>query len=159
MKSSSTHIPPEILRSMQYMSERNGGLLVDFKPLRRYAEIAPGEQCSYLRVRTLLDWIALAAEVGLLTRENWPLAFACADDIEHFCAELRYYDAPMEKLHQREFERLGIIRAGAPPDYAHLARCIEAALPRRAPAALAPKRAARGSHDQDLYRSHAGTDA
>jgi len=129
MKSSPTRIPEEITRSMQHMSERNGGLLVDFKPIRRYAEVVPGDEHYHERVRTVLDWIAVGTEVGLLTRKNWRRAFARMEDLRRFCEELRRYDASMEDLHLRAFERLGFVRGGAPLGYADLAREIGAVPP------------------------------
>ena len=40
-----SHIPPplaDVVRAMQYLSARNGGLIVEFRPVRCYAEIARG---------------------------------------------------------------------------------------------------------------------
>jgi hypothetical protein len=126
MHAGTTSIAADITRSMQYMSARNGGLLIDFRPIQSYLEVAPGED-HYARVRTVLDWIAFGVEVGLLQPEKWRGAFARATDLARFSAELRRYDAPMAEHHARAFERLEVLRPGRPPDYRGLADAIDAA--------------------------------
>jgi hypothetical protein len=126
MNAPGTSIAADITRSMQYMSERNGGLLIDFRPIQSYREVAAGED-HYARVRTVLDWIAFGVEVDLLQPGKWRGAFARAGDLAQFAAELRRYDAAMSEHHLRAFERLGVMPPGRPPDYRALADAIAAA--------------------------------
>jgi len=116
-----------IVRSMQYMDTRNGGLLVDFKPIKRYVELAPGEN-HYERVRTVLDWVAFGAEVGLLSPAGWGRrVFADPADLDRFAAELGHHDLPMQAHHLHAFERLGVVPPGVAVSYAAAARLIDAA--------------------------------
>jgi len=114
-----------LVRSMQYMDARNGGLLVDFRPVRGYVEIAPGGN-HYERVRTVLDWVAFAAEVGLLAAGGWKRVFADPADLRRFTGELRRYDVPLQAHHRAAFERLGAVPPGAAASYAAVAGLIEA---------------------------------
>jgi len=123
----------DIARSMQYMGGRNGGLLVDFRPIQRYLEIAPGEN-HYERVRTVLDWIAFAAQLGLLARANWMRAFERRQDLAQFIEELRAYDLCVDQRHLNAFALLGVVAPGQPLGYAGLADAMDAALARRAAA-------------------------
>ncbi len=120
----------DITRSMQYMSARNGGLLVDFRPIRSYLEIAPGED-HYARVRTALDWIATGAGLGLLQPGRRRNAFARLADLARFAAELRRYEVAAAAHHIRAFERLGVLTAGGALDYRGIADALDAALPLR----------------------------
>jgi len=133
MESHSAPIVTALVRSMQYMDGRNGGLLVDFRPIKSYMEIAPGEN-HYERVRTVLDWVAFAAEVGLLSALDWAAVFVQAAELRRFAAELHRYDLPMQEHHRRAFERLGVVPPGATPGYAALAGAIDAMHARRAAA-------------------------
>ncbi|MGE5792499.1 MAG: hypothetical protein ACM36B_07390 [Bacteroidota bacterium] len=112
-----------LVRSMQYIDARNGGLLVDFKPIKRYMEIAPGEN-HYERVRTVLDWAAFGAELGLLSAPDWGSAFADPADLRRFAAELRRYDLPMQAHHRAAFEQLGVVSPGLAVGYAAVADLI-----------------------------------
>lgn len=115
-----------LLRSMQYMDTRNGGLLVEFKPIRRYAELAPGEN-HYERVRTVLDWVAFGTELGVLAAPGWADVFADPSDLARFAVELRRYDVPMQAVHREALERLGPVPPGVAFDYAAVADLIDAA--------------------------------
>ena len=119
-----------LVRSMQYMDTRNGGLLVDFKPIKRYMEIAPGEN-HYERVRTVLDWAAFGAELGLLSAPGWASVFADPADLRRFAAELRRYDLPMQAHHRDAFEQLSVVPTGFAADYAAVAGLIDEAPPQR----------------------------
>ncbi len=130
MESPSAPIVTALLRSMQYMDGRNGGLLVDFRPIKSYLEIAPGEN-HYERVRTVLDWVAFGAEVGLLSARDWGAVFVQAAELRRFAAELRRYDLPLQEHHARAFEQLGVVPPGAIASYAALAGAIDAAHARR----------------------------
>jgi hypothetical protein len=127
--------PPlaELVRSMQYMSVRNGGLIIDFTPIGSYAEIARGA-LPHDRVRTVLEWIAFAAEAGLLSERTWRDAFAQPEDFAAFAAELREFDFPMNRRHAAAFARLGVTRNDRVSDYVRLADAIDAARCRRAAA-------------------------
>jgi hypothetical protein len=128
-----SHIPlplAEVVRSMQYMSARNGGLVVDFRPIRSYAEVARGAPREE-RVRTVLDWIAFATDVALLNERTWRAAFVDTGDFAAFVHELRGYDQPMNGRHAAAFERLGVGYPGQLAGYADLADAIEAAGLRR----------------------------
>ncbi len=127
--------PPlsDLVRSMQYMSVRNGGLLIDFTPIASYAEIARGAP-PHERVRTVLDWISFAAEAGLLSAHTWHEAFEQAADFAAFAGELREYDAPPNPCHVAAFFRLGVIHTERLTDYARLGDAIDAARLRRAAA-------------------------
>jgi hypothetical protein len=111
---------------MQYMDTRNGGLLVEFKPIRRYAEVAPGEN-HYERVRTVLDWVAFGVELGVLAAPGWADVFADPADLARFAAELRRYDLPMQAVHRDALERLGSVPPGAAVDYVAVADLIDTA--------------------------------
>jgi hypothetical protein len=130
MESRPAPIVAGLVRSMQYMDARNGGMLVDFKPIKRYMEIAPGEN-HYERVRTVLDWVALGAELGLLSAPGWPDVFAEPADLGRFAAELRRYDLPMLAHHRHAFEQLGVEAPGPAAGYAAVAGLIRAALAER----------------------------
>jgi hypothetical protein len=133
MESRSASIVAGLMRSMQYMDARSGGLRVDFGPIRSYVEIAPGED-HYERVRTVLDWISFAAELGLLPAADWTRAFEQPADLCRFAAELRRYDLPMQAHHRHAFARLGLLPPGVTAGYAQLADVIDAGSPRRAAA-------------------------
>jgi hypothetical protein len=124
--------PPlaDLVRSMQYMSVRNGGLLIDFTPIASYAEIARGAP-PHERVRTVLDWISFATEAGLLAARSWHQTFQQEADFAAFAAELREYDVAPNPRHGAAFCRLGLTRTGRLVDYARLADAIDAARLRR----------------------------
>jgi hypothetical protein len=130
MESRPVPIVAGLVRSMQYMDARNGGLLIDFKPIKRYMEIAPGEN-HYERVRTVLDWVALGAELGLLAAPGWADVFADPADVGRFAAELRRYDLPMQAHHWHACELLGVVPPGSAAGYAAVADLIDAVLARR----------------------------
>ena len=115
-----------LVRSMQYMDPRNGGLVVDFKPIKRYIEIAPGEN-HYERVRTVLDWVAFGAALGLLAAPGLAGVFAEPADLRRFAAELGRYDLPMQAHHRDAFEQLGVVPPGVAVGYAAVAGLIDAA--------------------------------
>jgi hypothetical protein len=133
MESRFASIVAGLMRSMQYMGAHNGGLRVDFGPIRSYVEIAPGEN-HYERVRTVLDWIAFAAELGLLPAADWTRAFADPAELRRFAAELRCYDLPMQPHHRHAFERFGLLPPGVTVGYAQLADVIDSGDRRRAAA-------------------------
>jgi hypothetical protein len=119
-----------LVRSMQYMDARNGGLLVDFRPIQRYADIAPGEN-HYERVRTVLDWVAFGAELGLLSAPDWARVFADPADLCAFAAELARYDLPMQAHHRHALELLGVVPPDASVGYAAVAGLIDTKQARR----------------------------
>jgi len=130
MDSTFASIAEDLTRSMQYMNARNGGLLVDFTPIQRYSEVAFGGN-HYERVRTVLDWIAFAVEVGLLSVASWHKLFAHTEDFPRFAAELRRYDLHLNERHMRAFEQLGLAPFGEAYGYADIANAIESAFPCR----------------------------
>ena len=126
MTAARTSIAADITRSMQYMSGHNGGLLIDFRPIQSYLEVAPGAD-HYERVRTVHDWIAFGVEAGLLQPGTWRSAFARPSDLARFAAELRRYDVALNEHHLRAFERLQVLRPELRPDYRVLADAMDAA--------------------------------
>lgn len=96
-----------VRRSMQYMSAKNGGLLVDFTPITSYAAVAPNEP-FFVRVRTVLDWIAFATELGVLDAQRFYRLFDHPEDFQRFAHDLRRDDAMLEVEHIQAFERLAL---------------------------------------------------
>jgi hypothetical protein len=117
--------PPlaDVVRSMQYMSAANGGLIVDFRPIQSYAEVARGAP-PHERVCTVLDRIAFATDVGLLAAGTWRGAFARPEDLGTFVDELRECDLPMNPRHAAAFTRLGVIGFDRAHDYPALADAL-----------------------------------
>ncbi|MEO8038144.1 MAG: hypothetical protein ABI794_05200 [Betaproteobacteria bacterium] len=114
----------DITRSMQHMDARNGGLLVDFRPIRRYQEIAPIELRDE-RVRTVLDWITFAARLGLLTAAGWQRVFARHEDLALFAAESRSCNRSVDPRHAQAFELLQVIGREQATSHASIADAID----------------------------------
>jgi hypothetical protein len=121
----------EIAQSMQYMNARNGGLLIDFQPIRDYLSISPGSD-HYERVRTVLDWVAFAVTLGLVSPNNWCALFDNPSDFEQFVRELRQYAVPLNPRHVVAFELLGLVAADDLLDYSGIAAIIECKFGQRA---------------------------
>jgi hypothetical protein len=110
---------------MQYMSAANGGLVVDFTPIRDYGGVATGEMRG-VRARTVLDWMAFATELGVLDRARLHRLFARPADFLRFARDLRDYDLPAEARHRLALEALGLVRHGDDSPYAAAAAAISA---------------------------------
>lgn len=111
--------------SMQYMSAANGGLVVDFTPIRDYGAVATGELRA-VRARTVLDWMAFAVELGVLDRTRLHRLFARPADFLRFARDLREYDFPVEARHLHALETLGLAGRGENSPYAAGATAITA---------------------------------
>ena len=129
MYSQARPLDREVTRTMQYMGAHNGGLPIDFKPIVRYDAIA-SEDTFHPRVETVIDWMAVAVELGLLDGHSFHALFVRQGDFLRFARELRQYDLPVKMHHVPAGQRLGLVRHGHAFAHADLADPIERRLMR-----------------------------